>query len=135
MPRQIKSAEGLLRTIFPDMPPGVLISPFILEDGEEIFLADALDRALNTLPWTTGERDHAPRPRLKEMLECYYGLSVHEPMTAPEIAAELEISERSVRGAIKNAVRTLGHPSNSQRQRLRRFFVSATAAQDQALSE
>lgn len=132
MPRQIKSDEGLLKAIFPDMFPGAFISTSIMEDGEEIFLTDALDRALNTLPLTTGERDSAPWQRWKHVLECYYGLNWHEPMTAPEIAKALEVSERSVRGAIKSALRTLSHPNNSQL--LRKFFVPATGAQDQALS-
>ena len=119
--------RSLLRAIFPENPSDAPIYPTITQhDGSRIDLKEALSQALNTLPFTRGRMDPAPRQRWRTVLELSYYGSDGAKLTQKAIAVRCGIDPRYI-PKIKREALTELRRNERIIQMLSAFFVHPQA--------
>lgn len=110
--------KALLRDIC-QMPPDAQIRPFIMEGGKRVSLQEALDSALNALPFTRGWNDPAPWQRRKRLIGLRYDLQENRgKVPLSTIAGEFGVKEDSIGETVRASLRELRRNS-----RLEEFFI------------
>ena len=114
--------EALLRDIFQEYRAPIRSS--IIEGDTEVSLQEALNRALDTLPFTRGRNDSVRWRRIKYMIALHYGLERNRNQVPFwVIAQELRVKTDSVQNSVGDYRRKL----RKSCQWLEKFFVQTSA--------
>lgn len=112
--------ELLLAAIFGRESP---CYPYIVVDGERLFLKEAIRKVLESLPIRPKRPGQKiPEDNLRRVIELRFGLEDGKPRTLKEVAKELGgVTEERIRQIELIALRLLRHPSRSKL--LKKFII------------
>ncbi len=114
--------ENLLRAIFTIDESISGVSPFIIENGREIPIAQAVDEALASLGLAKGKHDPEPWERCQKILRARFGIG-DKNHTQSQIAHDMDITSARVQQLLKKSLRRLRHHSRSAKLKLFLVFT------------
>lgn len=91
--------------------------PYIIEDGERVFLEEGVNQVLETLP----DFPEWPKERQIQLLNLRFGLEDGRSRTLREVGRELGKTRERIRQVELRTFRVLRHPSRSKL--LKRFLI------------